>query len=473
MSSKRSDIIFSLLSIPVDAGMVFLSFLAAYWLRSQTEILQIVYLWPLRDYLTFVLLMLPFWIIVFALAGLYGTSAAGGRRAGNFTKIFLAVSAGIMFFVVWVFLSRTLFFSRLIVVYAWVLAIIFVTIGRFILRLAEQSLYRYGVGIRNVLIIGKTEAAETLKQELETNRGLGYRVINGLVEPKLPTIKKFITNNRIDEILLTDSDLPVNQVLEFIAFSEEHLITFRLVPNLFEVKSANVEIQTLAAVPIIEYRRTPLSGWTSLLKRLFDLLVSTLVLVVLSPVYLIIAFLIKLDSPGPVFYRHKRLGFKRQSFFLYKFRTMKLEYCTGDAFTGKSDEEILAKDLKKPELVKQFLKDYKLKDDPRVTNMGRLLRRTSLDELPQFFNVWLGQLSLVGPRPIVTGETDKYGEYQHRLFIIKPGVTGLWQVSGRSDMPYSERVKLDMYYIENWSLWMDLIIVIKTFFVILLRRNAY
>ncbi len=473
MSTKRSEIIFTLLAVAIDAAMVFLAFLAAYWLRTQTEIIQVVYYWPFAGYARLVAAMLPVWFIIFLLAGLYGTTASRAQW-GSFTKIFMAVSAGIMFFVVWVFLSRTLFFSRLIVVYAWIFAIIFVFFGRFIIGQIQKLLYGFDIGARSVIIIGQSETAQQLKHELESDRQLGYKVINGLIKPDIASLKEFLKNHHnIDEMIVADSELSSDQILDLLAISEQHLIDFRLVPNLFEVKSTNVEVETLAAVPIIAYRRTPLQGWANVLKRTFDILASGLALVILSPVFLIVAILIKLDSPGTVFYKHRRLGIRKRHFSLYKFRTMKIEYCTGEGFSGKTDEEILAKELANPKLAQEFKKQHKLKEDPRVTRIGNFLRKTSLDEIPQLINVFTGQLSMVGPRPIVDDELEKYGRYQHRLFIVKPGATGLWQVSGRSDMPYNERVKLDMYYIENWSLWSDIVILVKTFFVMLFRKNAY
>jgi exopolysaccharide biosynthesis polyprenyl glycosylphosphotransferase len=470
---KRSEIIFTLLAIPLDALMVFLAFLSAYGLRSQTEILQVVYLWPYQDYIHFVAWMLPFWVIIFALSGLYSVRT-GGRRWGEFTKIFLAVSASVMFFVAWVFLSRTLFFSRLIVIYAWVMAIGYVSIGRYLLGLTQRFLFRFGVGLRNVVIVGSDETAQTLKRELTTNTDLGYRVVNGLIKPSISEIKEFlIAHPTVDEMIVAESELSTDKTLELISLCEEHGITFRLVPNLFEVKSTNIEVQTLAAVPVIEYRRTPLTATAGIVKRIVDVILSAIALLLLSPLFVLISILIKLDSQGPVYYRHKRLGQGKKEFYLFKFRSMATEFCTGDDYKGRTNEEALANGIGKPELYKEFVKEQKLKDDPRVTRIGSFLRKTSLDELPQFFNVFLGQLSMVGPRPIVTDELEKYGDYKHRLFIVKPGVTGLWQVSGRSDMPYNERVKLDMYYIENWSLWSDFVIMMKTAIVMISRKNAY
>ncbi len=472
MTSKRTDIIFTLLTIPIDALMVLFAFISSYWLRSETELLQVIYLWPFDNYVQFIALMLPFWIIIFALAGLYSQQAMRPGW-GNFTKVFLAVSAGIMFFVAYVFLSRTLFFSRLIVVYAWILGIVFVTLGRFLLGQIRKALLYYGVGARSVIIVGTNETAVTLKNELEYRRDLGYRVLNGLFEPKVKTIGEYIEKHKVDELIVADTSIPSNQVLEIMNLAEEHAILFRLVPNLFEVRSTNVEVQTLAAIPIIEYQRTPLAGWASLVKRVMDIVLSSLAIVVLSPVFALLSLLVKLDSSGPIFYRQRRLGLHRKHFYIYKFRTMKSEFCTGDDFSGQTDEEIFLKKFKDPKLLKNFITERKLEEDPRVTRLGRFLRKTSLDELPQLFNVFMGQIALVGPRPMLPQEIEKCGDLKHRLFIIKPGLTGLWQVSGRSSVPFSERIKLDAYYIENWSLWQDLIIMAKTVVVILLRKNAY
>lgn len=475
MTSKRSDIIFSIVAILIDVAMIVLAFAAAYWLRIETEsIRQVIAIESFDRYLSFILTMVPFWVIIFALAGLYSSRPARARW-GEFTKVFLAVSAAIMFFVVWVFLSRTLFFSRLIVLYAWPIGIFFVFIGRLFLGQIQRWLFTYGLGVRSVVIIGQSVTAETLKRELESDQELGYNVINGLLKPDLEALKSFLKNHSVDEIIVADSDLPTHLMLDLIALAEEYGIRFRLVPNLLDVKSTNVEVETLAAVPILAFRQTPLGGWASIIKRIFDVILSGLALFLLSPIYVLIGLLVKLDSPGPVYYRHKRLGYNKKPFYLYKFRSMKLEYCVGDSFQRKSDEEVFVKELKSKKLAQQFKKDQKLRSDqdPRVTRVGRFLRKTSLDELPQFFNVFLGQLSLVGPRPIIEDELERYGQYRHRLFIVKPGVTGLWQVSGRSDMPYADRVKLDMYYIENWSLWTDFVILVKTFFVVLFRKNAY
>ncbi|MEO0073521.1 MAG: sugar transferase [candidate division WOR-3 bacterium] len=206
-----------------------------------------------------------------------------------------------------------------------------------------------------------------------------------------------------------------------------------------------------------------LDGISRRLKRVIDLLISGIALVILSPLFLAVAAWIKLDSPGPVFYRHRRLGRNMRPFWLYKFRTMHQD-------ADKRLQDILASD---PEKRREFEQNFKLKDDPRVTRCGRFLRRFSIDELPQFFNIIAGQMSLVGPRPIVEKEIDYYRDYSLLLFRVPPGATGLWQVSGRTDTTYQQRVELDTRYVREWTLLLDIQIILKTFPAILGRRGAY
>jgi undecaprenyl-phosphate galactose phosphotransferase len=188
-----------------------------------------------------------------------------------------------------------------------------------------------------------------------------------------------------------------------------------------------------------------------------------LISILISPLLLIIAILIKSDSKGPVIYRAGRIGYKEKDIYVYKFRTM-----FGDA--DEKLEELLSASV---ELRKEFEDNFKLKDDPRVTRVGRFLRKTSLDELPQIFNVLKGQMNLIGPRPIVREEVIKYGEAFYELIKVKPGMSGLWQISGRNDVDYERRVQLDLFYIKNWSLWMDITILLRTFIVVMQGRGAY
>jgi len=224
---------------------------------------------------------------------------------------------------------------------------------------------------------------------------------------------------------------------------------------------------------LVEFRPTPLFGWGKFMKRLFDILSSLVAIILFSPIYIIIGILIKIESSGPVFYLHPRRGFNGQPINVIKFRTMKLEYCRGKKYGGVKAEKEFNKLMQNKNLRIEFKKSFKLQNDPRVTRMGHFLRRTSLDELPQFFNVLFGSLSLAGPRPIIDDEVERYKGAEFLLWSVKPGLSGLWQVSGRSDLSYDERVRLDLYYIDNWSVWLDIRIAVKTVARLISRKGAY
>jgi exopolysaccharide production protein ExoY len=230
---------------------------------------------------------------------------------------------------------------------------------------------------------------------------------------------------------------------------------------------------TLAGIQFIEIRLTPLEGWGRVAKRIFDLAGAILGIIVLSPLLVLVALLVKLRDPkGPILYRHRRLSRNGSIVEVLKFRTMLWRYCDGPDRPFKSAEETFAA-MGRPDLVEEFKISQKVEHDPRVSRLGVFLRRSSLDELPQLFNVLLGHMSLVGPRPIVEDELDHYGEQSAIFLALKPGITGLWQISGRSDISYEDRVKLDIYYVENWNLLLDIKILFKTVMTILSGRGAY
>ncbi len=316
------------------------------------------------------------------------------------------------------------------------------------------------------MIIGNDENTEFLKEEFNKNKSLGNKIIK-IISPReifkdFNILKELISKIHIDEVIqVTPSSEDLS--LDLINFCEDNKIKFRFVPNLFEAKSINVETETIAGIPVISFQKTPLEGWWRIFKRLMDIVLSFLALTFLIPIFLTIALLVKLDSKGPVFFKHERIGKGGKLFLLLKFRTM-----------IKNAEEILNEKLQKDDkFKKQFEKNYKIKEDSRVTRLGKFLRKTSLDELPQFINVLKGDISLVGPRPVIKQELKKYGPFKNQFLALKPGITGLWQISGRTDLSYDDRIKLDIYYIENWSLWLDVQILLKTIPTIIKRRGAY
>jgi len=247
-------------------------------------------------------------------------------------------------------------------------------------------------------------------------------------------------------------------------------IAYRYFPTTFQ--TSRFTMQIFNGEPIIEFQHTPLDGWGRVMKRIYDLVAGFFLTVLFSPLMLMIALLIKLEDPdGPIIYKNERIGENGRKFFVYKFRYMQWKYCITKENPELKDAVALEKELIEERNVRQGDVLYKIKDDPRKMWIGAIIERYSLDELPQFFNVLKGEMSLVGPRPHQEREVNRYSEYHRRLLTIRPGVTGMAQVSGRSDLAFENEFHLDVFYIENWSLWLDILICLKTAKVLLRRRK--
>jgi exopolysaccharide biosynthesis polyprenyl glycosylphosphotransferase len=451
---KRADLIFTFLLIPMDIIMFILAFVLAYKARFYFEIVPAAYFEPFREYLKSFIILVPFWIGIFALSGLYAISE---RRStmNEFGKIIVAVSAATALLLSWIFLSRTFFFSRLIIGFIWLFSIITITFGRFLIRFIKRYLYKYGVGVHRLIILGQNSFTKPIINEIKKNKRLGYKLVKVIDRDGIEKLGKIIENNPCDEIMIADSTLTEGMTEKVLEFCRLNRITFQMTPNLFLVRSSHVSFQSLAGVPILEFNRTPLDGWGKIIKRTIDIVGSIFLIILTSPLMLITAILVKLTSHGPILFRQERVGLEK-NFTFYKFRTMR-----------ENAHEEHEKYMKKYGVM------FKLKKDPRLTSVGCFLRKTSLDELPQFFNVLKGDMSLIGPRPPMPEEVAKYNNWQKQRLGVKPGISGLWQVSGRSELSFDEWVKLDAYYIENWSLWLDFQIFLKTIWVIIAGRGAY
>jgi exopolysaccharide biosynthesis polyprenyl glycosylphosphotransferase len=368
-----------------------------------------------------------------------------------------------------IFFTRTTFFSRLIILYAYLLTLVFVRVGRVLLRLLQRRFFDAGIGVYRLMVVGTGNLAESVVKEIQRSREFGYRLVHIAGKADLPKLHQLIQEHAVDEILLVDPSLTTAELSDLVALTEEERVTFKQVPNLFEIKAMQVNVGTLAGIPLVEFRKTPLDGWGRIIKRLTDIVLATAAAIILSPLLFVIALLIRLDSPGPVIYRNKRVG-PNGLFAAYKFRSMYLQYSTGEEYGGQAAEEyedtlIATKSTRVGPI-------FKIKDDPRRTRIGRLLERTSLDELPQFFNVIKGDMSLIGPRPHMPKEVAKYEASYKKLLHVKPGVTGLAQISGRSDLSTDEEVRLDTFYVENWTPLMDIMILLKTPLAVLRRRRT-
>lgn len=450
---KKSELIFTTLLVPIDILMVLLAFVFAYKLRMYYEVVPAVYYQPLGEFLRFAVYTLPIWVVSFAFNGLY--SYERKRTLTEVGKIIVAVSAVMAILMIWIFFSRTFFFSRLIIALTWILSIILVIFGRTFIRFIQRFLYRYNIGVHRVIVLGHNSSTKLVVDTIKNRPSLGYRLVKLVDHDGILKLSKIVERHPCDEIIVADANIGEKSIAEIAEFCRLHRLGFKMTPNLFLVKHSHVSIETLSDVPILEFSRTPLDGWGKIYKRVFDIISSILLIVILSPLMFIVSILVKLTSKGPILFRQQRVGLDK-NFTFYKFRTMREN--------AQQEHE---------KLMKEHGVMFKLKNDPRLTSIGGFLRRTSLDELPQFFNVLKGDMSLIGPRPPMPEEVEHYSDFQMRRLGVKPGITGLWQVSGRSDLSFDEWVKLDAYYIENWSLWLDFQIFIRTIIVVFKGHGAY
>ena len=373
----------------------------------------------------------------------------------------------------------------------FVLDFVFAFAGLLTLRLLARSVQTFArqrhINLIPTLVVGRGPEAALCIQEMRERPSLGYRVI-GVVENNtrdatsatiyegvpvigaLAELPEVIRDSGANEVIIADPDVDGNALFDvMMRCGRRRGVEFRIAPSLFNCLPRKTEIDQIGALPMIRLFREPLSNAARLVKRTSDIVIALLALVLLLPVWLIVALLIKLDSRGPVFFKQERVGMDGRVFLVYKFRTMYLnsdhrvhqeyqrKFIAGDAAANLGDD-------KRPA--------YKLSSDPRITRVGRWLRRSSLDEVPQLFNVLMGDMSVVGPRPPITYEVEAYAPGHRRRLDMKPGLTGLWQVSGRNRLPFDEMVRLDLFYIENWSLLLDLKIILRTVLVIL-RGDGY
>jgi exopolysaccharide biosynthesis polyprenyl glycosylphosphotransferase len=274
-------------------------------------------------------------------------------------------------------------------------------------------------------------------------------------------LEKVVSQFQIEEVILASSAISSREkLLEiFRRYGLSRDVNVRLSSGLYEIITTGLSVHEFASVPLVRVNKVRLTGGNVALKLLLDYAVTVPVVVMIAPLLLLVALIIKLESPGPILYRRRVMGVNGRQFDAYKFRTM---HINGDALLAA-----------RPDLQAELARHHKLKNDPRITRVGRILRRTSVDELPQLFNVLKAEMSLVGPRMIAPPEMEKYGQWGLNLLTVKPGITGLWQVSGRSNISYEERVQMDMHYVRNWSLWLDLQLLWQTFPAVFQGIGAY
>lgn len=470
---RRFELLFTFLQLPLDFALLMLAGISAYELRFThfvTVIRPVLFNLSWSKFFSALIVTALGWIIIYAIAGLY-TTDPNRKLSTDLLRVLTASSSGFAAITIYVFFTLSKFDSRFLVLAGWLIAMLYVILGRLFMRGVKTLLYRFGYGLRPTVIVGKNSITAIIRKTLEGNPSLGYKVV-AVFDCFGELEQEKILNLLPEEIIFTEARGSGPETIGAINFANNHHISFKYSADLFETISSNMSVSTIAGIPIIELRRTRLTGWGRIIKRIVDLVLASLLIIICLPIYLIISIIIFFETGLPIIYKNERIGQFNRHFFTYKFRTMFQNVSTGTQF-GESGAEALKFEQ---ELIKNNGTKsgpiYKIQNDPRITKAGRFLRHWSLDELPQFWNVLSGDMSLVGPRPHQPREVNQYSEKHSILLAIRPGITGLAQISGRSDLSFEQEVQLDTFYVENWSLYLDLIILIKTPFVILRGKGA-
>ena len=431
-----------------------LAFVSAYEIRDKWMGSAIQ---PFEEYLLAMPMVALILVATFYSFGLYERS----QRTTHISELYNLVKA-ITF--VWLFIMAASFlykydYSRIFVVLFYALAVVSINLGRYLVRSVNRKLHQKGVGVTRVLIIGAGKPGRRVAEKLKEYDEFGYRLI-GFVDDhvrekadikilgKVDRIKALINEHEIQEVFITDPSISHERILELIHECDKTKVKFKVVSDLFEIISGDIDLNELEGLPSLDLRQNGPSIFYLTIKRLVDILGALVGLILFSPLWIMIGVLIRLDSKGPIVFKQKRVGKDGKKFVIYKFRTMKA-------------------DVEKQALAPQN------KDDKRITKIGKFLRKSSLDEVPQFWNVLIGNMSLVGPRPEMPFIVKTYTPWQKRRLEVKPGITGLWQILGRKDLPLHENIEYDFYYIKNQSLLLDFVIILKTITTVISSKGAY
>ncbi len=471
---KKSELFFSIIQVFIDFGLIVVAILFTYKLRHTSQIQLLIkkeglYNISLEQYVHLTILIAVVAIIVFAFEGLYNIRSTR-KFWQEVYSIFKGVTIVLVLVMIGFFLQREWFSSRFVIVTAAVLVVTWVSIGRIIMHsLQKWLLVQYGTGVHRVLLIGAGDKIKYICNIIRAEQWLGYKVIEHIDYINIKKIKKINKRFGIDEIIVDEPSMPDDLLAKLHDYCEINDITYKFIPS--SRQTTRFAITIFGGEPLIELMHTPLDGWGKIIKRIIDVVVSACLIVITSPIMLAAAILVKLENlEAPIVFKNARIGSHGKEFYVYKFRYLKWKWCTTKLNPNYKNAIKYEKELIK----KQSLRIgpiYKIQNDPRKSWIGRFLERFSIDEFPQFFNVFKGDMSLVGPRPHQQREVEKYREYHRRLLTIKPGITGKAQISGRSDLDFEDEYRLDVFYIENWSLVLDIKILLKTPWAVLRSRK--
>jgi exopolysaccharide biosynthesis polyprenyl glycosylphosphotransferase len=471
------SLLYSFILLVADFVALTAAFALAYIIRVKLDdrpLLEPITAW---GYFGVVAILLVFWLIIYALLGLY-KSAVYENRFKEFFMLFIGSFIGILFLIGAEYvLNRAVFPARLVTAYGFALAFLLTLLFRTVIRAVRRILFRYGKGISSIMLVGATDITGELADHLSQPTS-GYRVVAivgdrrnkydhidaGIQFSNFAEASKKVHSGDINGIIQTELFADQDRNDEILAFAQEHHIAYRFVPGNSRLFVGSLEVGLFEGIPTIAVHQTALVGWGRVAKRLFDLAAGTTLLIITSPILLLLWLLVAAAGGNPL-YKQTRMSRFDTKIGLYKFRTHK------HTFHTLSPEQAFEK-MGKPELAKQYRKNGDFLDkDPRISKVGAFLRKTSLDELPQLVNVVRGDLSLVGPRPLVPEEMNQFKK-KSVILSVKPGLTGLAVVSGRRDISFEERRKLDTYYVQNWSFWLDITILMRTVVMVLRRVGA-
>lgn len=489
---KKNEIIFWSLKVPLDFIIIFSSFFIARKIRLMADFIPNVIL-PIQTIDTKSLIEYSFicamlFIFLFSIHSMYFIKI-NNSKIKEFLEIIRYSFYCFVFFSVIVYLWKWFIFQieipRLIIIYAFIVWTLWVILERILLNNLQYFLIKKWFIAKKKLILINNKNLEEIKHILNDIKDskiytiIGYSNSTNLNIDKLKyiwwlkKIQNLFEKKLADEILYIDSDYDKNELLNLWELSRIFWVRYRYITNFFDITKTNTSLSLINTIPTIEINNTPLDNWWKVLKRIFDIFAGIFWLIIFSPIILIVSILIKLEDPKwPVFYINNRIWQNWKIFRLYKFRYMKWEYCIKDSYWIKNNEDIALKF--EQELIKKSNSRnwplYKIKNDPRKTKIWKLIEKYSIDEIPQFFNIIIWNMSLVWPRPHQEREVKNYSLEQKRLLTIKPWITWMAQVNWREKNDFEQEAKLDIFYIENWSILLDLKIVLKTFLIVLGRK---
>ncbi len=481
---KEKESVLQKVAIVLDALLIVLAFLAAFFLRQQFHTFYRFNIIPsslmvpettasLSDYLVVLFLVVPTWCLILQMNGMYRSMRT--RQLHEIVWIILkSMFFMILVFGAFVFLFKFWHVSRLFFIFFIILVFVFIFLEKVIIFVTMHYLRRRGYGLRSLLVVGTGNRADNIITKLKDHPEWGFQVLGAIDDEPgrgvervgdmeiigaIDDLPDILHRQAVDEVIFVVPRSRLNFIENSVYVCETEGVKATVAVDLFDLKIAQSKPSEIENIPLISFETTVAKEWELFIKRTLDFILSGLGIIVLSPFLLIGAALIKLTSPGPVFYKQERLGLNGRRFVLYKFRTMHVGSDNDLAEVNVNHE------MDDPE--------FKKKKIQHITGVGRFMRKFSIDELPQLFNVFVGHMSLVGPRPCVPEEVEQYKPWQRRRMSMRPGITCLWQVGGRNKISFEDWMKLDLEYLDNWSLWLDFKILAKTIPVVIFGIGAY